>query len=958
MFDWRGFQFHQLIQVPRPEETDEDQRREDRAGPLVASLTGAHTDLRATGAPAATVLTAWVRSPADARLRFLYAGRPFFPPAVRDVSAAANGTRALLFPPGAVAADLSTVDVEKLLGDFRSWVPCRARPDALWAPSGNKQERPAVRRGSFDRHVAHLRGPFAWLVLAEPLSPRELEPELRTLVNEILPLSRGEVGEAKRVELERKQARHRELSRALAGGGWRIRVLVGSVDPHSAGTAAAMLCAASELDGLPYVLEPAGPPAPEENQAAAFTSGTELLAALSRPPERELPGLRLVEPHTFDVTPEQAGDGAVRLGAVLDEGLVGVGDLLLGRESLNRHTFVCGATGAGKSQTVRHLLAEASRAGLPWLVVEPAKAEYTRMASRLAGLGQDVIVIRPGDPDSAPAGFNPLEPAPGFPLQSHADLLRALFLAAFEAQEPFPQILAAALTRCYEELGWDLSLGEPVHMGQKPRYPTLADLQRVAADVVTEIGYGKEIAANVQGFIKVRLGSLRLGTAGRFFEGGHPLRFEELCRNNVVLQIEDVGDDADKAFFMGSVLMRLSEHLREATRANPRPGLSHLTVIEEAHRLLRRSEPGTAGAAAHAVEMFAAMLAEVRAYGEGLIIAEQIPSKLTADVIKNTAVKIVHRLPAKDDRDSVGATMNVTDEQSRYVVTLVPGEGAVFTDGMDRPLLVRVPDGAPVEDTRIGTLAAVDRLIGRRSSTCGTDCRTQACTLRQLRGAAHLLTDEPWLVAWAELTVVAHLTGQPTPVPTAAVRAAVHEQALPSRVVDCAVSHAVDEAVAVRSSTLQPTVDPAALAGHARDALTRTLAGSPPDCANDDLAYLATPFRWEAVRRPLDAAPDHAAPDGRDPRTPTWESRFRRKIPGDTRAAQLAAVRAWLVRDLSDRAAVDAVNYGTRRPSALEAAIGTAADRVERLQATLEQFTDCAWALAYFRPRAGQVTAS
>jgi DNA helicase HerA-like ATPase len=950
MFDWRGFQFHQLIQVPRPEESTEEQRREDRAGPLAASLTGAHADLRAAGVPGAMVLTAWVRSPQDERLRFLYGGRPYFPPAVRVAAPARDGTttRALLFPPGAIATDLSIVDAEALLAPFRSWVPCQARADALWAPAGNKQERPTVRRGSFDRHVAHRRGPFAWLVLAEPLLPQELEPELRSLVNEILPLSRGEVGEAKRVELERKQARHRELSRALAGGGWRIRVLVGSVDPHGATTAAAMLCAASELDGLPYVLEPAGPPvtAPDPQQAT-FTSGTELLAALSRPPERELPGLRLVEQHRFDVTPEQARDGAVRLGAVLDEGLVEVGDLVLGRESLNRHTFVCGATGAGKSQTVRHLLAQASRAGLPWLVVEPAKAEYARMASRLADLGQDVIVIRPGDPDSAPAGFNPLEPAPGFPLQSHADLLRALFLAAFEAQEPFPQILAAALTRCYEELDWDLSLGEPIHSGQTPRYPTLADLQRVAADVVTEIGYGREIAANVQGFIKVRLSSLRLGTAGRFFEGGHPLSFEHLCRSNVVLQIEDVGDDADKAFFMGAVLMRLSEHLRVAARTNSRPGLNHLTVIEEAHRLLRRSEPGTAGPAAHAVEMFAALLAEVRAYGEGLIIAEQIPSKLTPDVIKNTAVKIVHRLPAKDDRDSVGATMNVTDEQSRYLVTLVPGEGAVFTDGMDRPLLVRVPDGSPVEDTQPGTIAPVDRLIGRRSDTCGTECRAQACTLRQLRAAAHLLTAEPWLVVWVELTALAHLTGQPTPIPTTAVHAALVEQALPSRTVDCALSHAVDEAIAVRSSVLQPTVDPAALATHIRGALARMLGGESPGCQTDELAYLATPFRWELVRRALDTA-QH---DGRDPRSANWEAQFRRKIPGDTRLTQLVAVQEWLVSDLSHAEAVDTVSYGTRRPSAIERAIGTAAEgRTERLKTTLEQFIDCAWPLIHFQP--------
>ena len=121
-------------------------------------------------------------------------------------------------------------------------------------------------------------------------------------------------------------------------------------------------------------------------------------------------------------------------------------------------------------------------------------------------------------------------------------------------------------------------------------------------------------------------------------------------------------------------------------------------MVEEAHRLLRQPPPGTgSGPAAHAVEMFAGLLAEVRAYGEGLVIAEQIPSKLIPDVIKNTAVKIVHRLPALDDRDSVGATMNLTAAQSRYLVTLVPGEAAVFADGMDYPVLARMPDGTARE---------------------------------------------------------------------------------------------------------------------------------------------------------------------------------------------------------------------------------------------------------------------
>jgi len=200
---------------------------------------------------------------------------------------------------------------------------------------------------------------------------------------------------------------------------------------------------------------------------------------------------------------------------VLDWNRVPAGELAVPRASLNRHTFVCGATGAGKSQTVRALLEAATAAAIPWLVVEPAKAEYRLMAARLPGT--EVIRIRPGELQDPPAGINPLEPAydpngARFPLQTHADLVRALFLAAFGADEPFPQVLAAALTRCYENAGWDLVTGEPATPGLAPGYPALEDLQATALQVVEEIGYGREITDNVRGFVTVRISSLRLGT--------------------------------------------------------------------------------------------------------------------------------------------------------------------------------------------------------------------------------------------------------------------------------------------------------------------------------------------------------------------------------------------------------------------------------------------------------------
>jgi hypothetical protein len=565
-----------------------------------------------------------------------------------------------------------------------------------------------------------------------------------------------------------------------------------------------------------------------------------------------------------------------------------------------------------------------------------------------------VFVLRPNHPERPPAGLNPMEPAAGFPLQTHTDLLRALFLASFEPYEPFPQILASALTRCYQECGWDLMLGEPTRPGHQPRYPTLDDLQRVAEATVSEIGYGPEIASNVRGFIKVRLASLRLGTTGSFFSGGHPIDFQQLRARNVVLEIEDVGDDTDKAFLMGAILMRLVEELRMASRSGgQRPGLSHLTVVEEAHRLLRRPAPGASGTAAHAVEMFAALLAEVRAYGEGLIIAEQIPSKLVPDVIKNTAVKIVHRLPALDDRESVGATINLGQGQSRYLVTLPPGRGAVFTDGMDRPILVRVPPFAAGGQAQPGPLSEI---IGRRSITCGADCRAEPCTLRQMRTARRLLTDEPWLTMWVELTVLAHLAGHPTPVLGSAALEALRAEALPSRIADCAISHAVDDAVAVRSGSLLPVTDPADLAAHVCAALRRELDGTDNGCGADANRYICAPYAWELIRDALahDAGELDVAPH---PRTGEWEGRHGRKIPGQTRAAQLAVVNSWPDADFADKASRDAVSYGSRRPSAIESVLGSATPGwTERLTAILERFPECSWPLLHLTPPPGQTS--
>jgi DNA helicase HerA-like ATPase len=931
----------------------------------------------------------------------------------------------LSLPAGARGEPLPAEGMGSAFARLPCWLRIAGLADGLLVAPGQIDDAVRQRtRPSFeDGLLAVWPGPFGWLVLAEPAGAGLLE-QVSAEAASRLRTAQGFAERAPEIELEarRLQVRLSEWRQAAGTGMWRVHLLTGSVTPQDAARVAGLMCASADLAHLPYALVPAHrscgtldvvldsaavitpdgpglpgrdlapftPPsggamsgraaeAPEVEEAlgikppgehganparSPFHGSTALLAALARPPAREVPGVRFVLRPEFDVTPETPDDASspgtdpagVPLGVVLDRQRLPGGPLNLRAGSLNRHTFVCGATGAGKSQTIRHLLEAATAARVPWLVVEPAKAEYQLMAARLPGA--EVIRVRPGEPDGIPAGINPLEPAAGpggtrFPLQTHADLVRALFLAAFEAEEPFPQVLAAALTRCYEQAGWDLALGESAGDGITPAYPSLGDLQQAAGQVVGEIGYGREITDNVRGFIKVRISSLRLGTTGRFFEGGHPLDFAKLLERNVVFEIEDVGDDQDKAFLMGTVLIRLTEHLRMRHRGHrpAAPGLRHLTVIEEAHRLLRNSQPGQRGAAAHAVEMFAALLAEIRAYGEGLIIAEQIPAKLIPDVIKNTAVKIVHRLPAADDREAVGATMNLTDEQSQYLVTLAPGEAAVFTDGMDYPLLARMPDGSTREASTPAGTATPASIVAPRSASCGPDCQANPCTLRDMRAAWRAADGDRRIIVWAELSVLAHLTGWTMPMPGPAFAAAL--RTMKTRLRDCVLSHTVDDAVASRAPVTVPLASPAALAGHVTAAMRAALDDQQWLCGRAEHQYLAPCYRWALVLDSLKTYHRKNHNAGRHPRSADWETTYGQPIPGGTCARQLGAVQRWYDAGQRNHQLARQVAYGTHPATAIEHAAGARSaddDWEQRLADTLTAFRECRWPLDYLHP--------
>lgn len=865
-----GFGFHQVLSTPTPPVNGDRTSGPGEGGTraaLFAALAAAHAELSAAG-PGAGLAVAWDRLGHGRRVRVLIGGTPRFP----AVTVSGESPVAVMYPPGTIARQVDSASVREQWQRLPAWTRCTGRADALWLP-----QRPTAdgrsRRGGFEDYVAHLPDRFVWLILAFPVPVPQVDDELADLEVRLPRLRTREDSEPARIAVQRGESRYRELSRTRAAGLWHVHVLVGGADTAAALRAAGLLCSAADLDELPYVLTPQpisggaeqiwSTPVTgrDDGDRSPFVADAELLAALARPPRRELPGIRTVEAVGFDLTPEREGE--IDVGAVLDDGDRPVDRFTVTRATLNRHGFVTGATGSGKSQTVRHLLEGLGAIAVPWLVIEPAKAEYAAMAGRT---GAPVTVIRPGDPAAVPAGINPLEPEPGFPIQTHIDLIRALFLAAFDAVDPFPQVLSHALTRCYTDLGWDTVTGDARRPGRPPRYPRLSDLQATALSVVDTIGYGREITDNVRGFIDVRLGALRLGTPGRFFEGGYRLDMAALLRRNTVIEIEDIGSDSDKAFLIGAVLIRVAEHLR-AHRDRDGAELAHVTVLEEAHRLLRRAEPGTA--VAYAVELFAALLAEIRAYGEGIIVAEQIPSKITTDVVKNTALKIVHRLPATEDRELVGATMNLDAAQSRHVVSLPPGRAVVFADGMDRPIRIEVPLGRAREARRPTPLPPLSPTPAR-----------PPLALRDLH-RAHRLAEDPRLLLWTELLLLAHLVGRPAARPDPAWLAESEDAATPLLFAE-AVDHLIATAVDRRYIGLSAYFPPDELADHLR-------AATAEPCAGAETHWQAGRYRWIDVEQALRAP--GLPPDRPHPDTERWAHRGLH-LPATTLAEQIDTLHA------------------------------------------------------------------
>lgn len=445
------------------------------------------------------------------------------------------------------------------------------------------------------------------------------------------------------------------------------------------------------------------------------TSEISLIAGL---PQKEVPGLTLKEGVGFGLNEKKIEkESAINLGVMVQKGrdLENV-PFYLSKNSMAKHTFIAGVTGSGKTTTCHRLLSEAD---MPFLVIEPAKTEYRTLINK----DNDLIVFTLGNEMVSPFRINPFELIRGEVISAHVDMIKATFTSAFPMEASMPQILEEAIYNTYQKKGWNIDTNENELYGDEAfnpevnSFPILSDLLNEMKTVVESKHFSAQMQADYIGSLVSRLSNLTVGSKGSMLNCEHSIDFRFIAHNNVILEMEELKSPEDKALFMGFVLSRLSAVIKEEHRNNP--NYKHLTLIEEAHRLLSKVEYGDSGSKKAAVETFTDLLAEVRKYGEGLIIVDQIPNKLAPEVLKNTNTKIIHKILAKDDKEAVGDTMLMDDKQKEYLSALEVGNAIVFSEHTEKPIHVHIKQVSNTNEEQIENDVVRKRFLEKKEKLGG-----------------------------------------------------------------------------------------------------------------------------------------------------------------------------------------------------------------------------------------------
>ena len=423
--------------------------------------------------------------------------------------------------------------------------------------------------------------------------------------------------------------------------------------------------------------------------ATTSLSGKELAYSLNFP-QKSVAGLPVLECAEFGrnvVTYDIANKNLdkLELGNIFHMNHVEENTVELTKKSLASHTFITGSTGAGKSNTVYQIIEKARKKDVKFLVIEPAKGEY----KHIFGSDKDVLVYGTNPSLTPLLRINPFSFPAGIHILEHLDRLVELFNVCWPMYAAMPAVLKSAVEKSYQDCGWDLMRSQNKY--GEMLYPSFVDVAYNIKEIIDNSEFDTDNKGAYKGSLLTRLESLTNGINGMIFICDE-ISNEDLFDKNVIVDLSRVGSSETKSLIMGMLVLKLQEYRMTSNEMNV--DFRHLTVLEEAHNLLKRTSTEQSSESANllgkSVEMLSNAIAEMRTYGEGFIIADQAPGLMDMSVIRNTNTKIIMRLPDQTDRELVGKAANLNEDQIKELAKLPCGVAAIYQNEWVQPVLCKV----------------------------------------------------------------------------------------------------------------------------------------------------------------------------------------------------------------------------------------------------------------------------
>lgn len=448
---------------------------------------------------------------------------------------------------------------------------------------------------------------------------------------------------------------------------------------------------------------------------------TKELSLATSLPRRDVPGLRFVKTAVrFANNPSPVEGDKITLGNIVDMGVTHGTTYDIDVNSLVRHALVAGATGSGKSTTCKRILTEVIGRDIPVMVIEPAKDDYVRWAIKMnksLPKEKQFKIFMPGveNFEGTPVErlrINPFEPAAfkgaKVDLLQHSEYFSVLLNACLPSEDVVPILIEEVVYETIREVAieqerrFEDELVEPLH-----DYPTVDSMLIKAKEIMSSKTYADRNKDNLTEVLTTRFKKLKRGMRGRIINVHKSTDYSELFSGNVIINLSRLAGTKDKSLIMSLLMQALYEYRqsRYAEDAEYRAKaqqneLLHLLLVEEAHNVLRKPTGNqTSGNPERAAaDLFDSMLSDIREYGQGLVVVDQIPTRLIEGATKNTNYKIVHRLTAPDDQETMASCMAFRDDQKYIIPTLETGNAIICGDKDDAAVWVKIP--APGKDVQ------------------------------------------------------------------------------------------------------------------------------------------------------------------------------------------------------------------------------------------------------------------